>query len=232
MPNTSAIGVTVRHAITRALATANLAPNEATWKMQGARAWARSDGSIGRAEVTLQIAPPRPLAAWEHHELDGWVNPDGEHPNMCLVRLADPLFVDVLPVTWDRWLTQVDDRLPDRGVPLCPRTGMSFEQAQDFAQRTDRRLPTTEEFRSLWGPERYPWGDRRDPAMGRHESPRYGTLYEVAQHPPTRGLFDLGAWLWQWMADGTVSGGLLRGAPAFGVACGPEPVGLRCVADP
>jgi hypothetical protein len=231
MPNTSAIGVTVRHAVTRALATANLAPSEATWRVLSARAWARGDGSVGRAEVTLHIAAPRPLAEWERHELTGWVNPDGLHPNMSVLEGGDPLFADIHPVTWDEWLQHVPDRLPDRIDPLCPRTEVGLDAARAFAAARGKRLPTAEEFQRMWGPARYPWGESRDAALGRPEAPRFGEVHEVGAHPPRKGLFDVGAWLWHWMADGSVSGGLQAGRPAFGVACGPEPVGFRCVCD-
>lgn len=234
MPNTSAIGVTVRHAVTRALATANLGPSEATYRVLGARAWARSDGSVGRAEVTLQIRGPLPLAQTELRDLEGWVNPDGEHPNMVLVGLQDPLFVDLFPVTWDDWLLHVPDRLPDRIDPLVPRTGVGLEQATLFAQRCERRLPTTLEFQALWGPDRYPWGEERDPTRGREAPSRYGELFDVGAHPPVRGLYDLGCWLGHLMAEGTVSGVQRGGRPAFGVALEDEqaPIGFRCVCDP
>ncbi len=232
MPNTSAIGVTVRHAIARALATANLAPAEATYRVLSARAWPRRDGSVGRANVTLQMREAQPIHRWEARDLEGWVNPDGEHPNMVLVPLADPLFVDIFPVTWDRWLQHTDEWLPEHIDTLVPRSGLEHAQALDFAARLDRRLPTTEEFKALWGPERFPWGKIPDPGLGYPRSPRFGQLHEVGAHPPTRGLYDLGAWLWHFMADGSVSGGVKDGQPSFGVALQEAPVGFRCVCDP
>ena len=233
MPNTSAIGVTVRHAVTRALATANLGPSEATYRVLSARAWVRSDHSVGRAEVTVQIREPRPLIASELRDLEGWVNPDGEHPNMVLVPLADPLFVDLFPVTWDGWLMHMQDRLPDRIDPLLPRTGVTLEQARIFAQRVHARLPSTEEFQRLWGHDRFPWGEARDPACGREAPDRYGGLHEVGAHPPVRGVYDLGCWLGHLMADGTVSGLQRGGRPCFGVAWDDQaPIGFRCVRDP
>ena len=232
MPYTSAIGVTVRHAVARALATANLAPADATYRVVSSRAWARRGGSIGRAEVTLQIRDPQPIQRWEAHELEGWVNPDGEHKNMVLVPLAEPLFVDIFPVTWDLWLNHTDEWLPKHIDTLVPRTGLEHAQAADFSARLDKRLPTTEEFRALWGQARFPWGGAPDPALGQSIPPRYGELHEVGGHPPTRGLYDLGAWLWQIMADGTVSGLVQQEQPTFGVALQEEPVGFRCVCDP
>ena len=231
MPNVSSTGVTVRHAVSRALATANLAPREATYKVLSARAWTRSDRSVGRAEVFLSIGKPRPLHTWELHEVEGWVNPDGQHPLMTLIRLADPLFVDVVPVTWDRWLEHRSDRLPDRVDPFCPVTGIDHAQATAFAAEVGRRLPTADEFEAIWGAGRFPWGEQKDPKLGRHEPPRFGELHEVGAHPPVRGLCDVGAWLWHHVADGGHAGALHKGRPGFGVDPVEGPVGFRCVLD-
>ncbi len=231
MPNVSATGVTVRHAVSRALATANLAPREATYKVLSARAWAGRDRSIGRAEVFLSVDKPRPLPRWELHEIEGWVNPDGEHPLMTLVRLDDPLFVDVVPVTWDRWLQHRDERLPDNVDPLCPVTGLDRDRAGRFAEELGMRLPTASEYQAIWGAERFPWGDRRDLALGRHAPPRFGAVHEVGAHPPVRGLSDIGAWLWHHLADGGYAGALHQGHPGFGVEDVEGPIGFRCVLD-
>ena len=232
MPNISASGVTVRHAISRALATANLAPRQATYRVLSARAWARGDRSVARAEVFLSVAEARPLPRWELHEIEGWVNPDGEHPLMTLIRLDDPLFVDVVPVTWDRWLQHTDDRLPDGVDPFCPVTGIDHAAAASFAKDRGMRLPTAAEYEAIWGPDRFPWGGRRDPELGRHAPPRFGEVHEVGAHPPVRGLADIGAWLWHHVADGGVAGALHRGKPGFGVTEEVEgPVGFRLVSD-
>lgn len=227
----SATGVTVRHAVSRALATANLAPREATYKVLSARAWTRGDGSVGRAEVFLSISDPRPLARWELHEIEGWVNPDGAHPLMTLIRLDDPLFVDIAPVTWDRWLQHRDDRLPDNVDPLSPVTGRAQSDAATFAEELGMRLPTAAEFEAIWGPQLFPWGDSRDPELGRHAPPRFGEVHEIGAHPPVRGLLDVGAWLWHHLADGGHAGSLHRGRPGFGVDEVEGPVGFRCVLD-
>ena len=230
MPNVSASGVTVRHAVSRALATANLAPTEATYRVLSARAWARR-GDVARAEVFLEVGAPRPLTRWEPHELRGWVNPDGEHPLMTVVTLDDPLFVEITPVTWDRWLGWSDEPLPDGVDPLCPVVHVGHDRALAYADAIGRRLPTADEFQALWGPERFPWGDRRDPELGRPEPPKYGEVPEVAQHPPVRGLYDLGAWLWHWLDEPSVAGCLGGPRPVFGRRDVQGPVGFRCVED-
>lgn len=231
MPNVSASGVTVRHAVSRALATANLAPTEATYRVLSARAWPRSDGQVGRAEVFLEVGAPRPLARWEPHELADWVNPDGEHPLMTVVALPDPVFVEITPVTWDRWLGWSDEMLPDDVDPLCPVVHVGHDRALAYAAAIGRRLPTRAEFQALWGAETYPWGDRRDAALGRHEPPRFGHVPEVAEHPPVRGVYDLGAWLWHWLDEPVLAGACVRGKPAFGARDVEGPVGFRCVVD-
>lgn len=130
--------------------------------MLSARVTLSSTRRVRRAEVTLRIRPPRPLIQWEPHEFSGWVNPDGAHPPMALVRLDNPLFVDVFPVTWDAWLRartaepRRDMVLPDGVDPLCPKTGITLAEATSFARSLGKRLPTRDELKSLWGEARWP----------------------------------------------------------------------------
>lgn len=231
MPNVNASGTTVRHAVSRALATANLPPVEATYRVLSARAWPLRDGSIGRAEVFLEVATPQPLSRWEPQQLTGWVNPDGEHPLMTLIPGEAPLFVEITPVTWDRWLRLRPERLPDGVEPLCPVTHVLAQDAAAFAQEQGRRLPSAEEFARLWGPSAYPWGDARDPALGRHAAPRFGGRPEVAAHPPAIGLYDLGCWLGHWLEDGRAAGLSAGGEARSAARLGDAPVGFRCVED-
>lgn len=233
MPLTSASGVNIRHAITRALATANLAPREATWRVESARVWLDADRRVARGEVSLLIRKPEAILRWEPHELEGWINPDGDHAGMVVARLADPLFVDAWPVTWGRW-AGAEGSVPEGIDPDHPRLELRHEEVSAWALAHDRRLPTLAEFQALWGPERFPWGDRSDPNAGRTGPVRYGEQHEVALHPPVRGLHDLGAWLWHWLEDGTVAGGVAEVEPVLGVHRSPAltPVGFRTVADP
>ncbi len=240
MPSTHATGVHVRHAVSRALATNNLRPQEATYQVLTAQVTLSSTRRVRRAEVTLRIRSPRPLTQWEPHEVSGWVNPDGAHPQMALIRLDNPLFVDLFPVTWDAWLrvqaTQPgpDTVLPDGVDPLCPKTGITGAEAASFARSLGKRLPTRTELESLWGTARWPWGEKADDRLGRTKSPRMGNLHEVGMHPPARGIFDLGAWLWHLDAEGGLGCGVVDGSPCFGhpAATPPGPVGFRCVVDP
>ncbi len=226
------MGVDVRHAIQRALATANLAPRDATFKVVSARAWINRRGRVARGEVSLVIREPRPLGAWEPHELEGWTNPDGEHPGMVFVRLADPLFVDAWPATTEQWRADHPrESVPPDLDPDQPWTGPSLEEAADWAARRGARLPTAQEFRQLWGPAPLPWGSAPDPRLGLTERRPYDPLPRVGQYPPQRGLFDLGAWLWQWLEDGRVAGVAPHGAPRDPEP-GLAPIGVRCVADP
>lgn len=239
MSTTQAIGVSVRHAISRALATANLTPREATYRLLTATTRVDGHGAVARAEVSLRIAGPESLRTLPPHEWVGWTNPDGAHPLMTLVptgRLHEgkPVlhWVDLYPVTWDAWLREMDDALPDRVDALCPVTGVSYEQALAFAEATGGRLPTALEFSTAWGDDRFPWGHRPDPRMGRIGRPRFDQLPSVGAHPPGPfGLFDLGAWLWHWLDDGRLSGGADDRDPGFGFDDKPGrgPVGFRCV---
>ncbi len=235
-----ATGVSVRHAISRSLATANLTPREATFRVLTARAQADAHGAVHRAEVSLRIQRPGALAGLSPEEWLGWVNPDGAHPLMTVIPIgAEPavgrlLFMDIFPVTWDAWLRVMDDALPDRVDPLFPVTGIGLEQAQAYSERLGRRLPTVAEYSAAWGDERFPWGHKPDPRMGRVGRPRFDQLPPVGAHPPSsQGLFDLGAWLWHLLADGSLAGGADERDPGFGLELREErgPVGFRCVSE-
>jgi hypothetical protein len=235
MAHTHAIGIGVRHAISRALATANLAPADATYRVVDARVKLDTRDRVVRGETSLQILQPRPLSEWTAQALVGVVNPDGCHPLMVTIHGSRPFFMDVFPVTWNRWLRQHDDRLPVELDPLCPRTGATLERVRSFALQLGKRLPTQGEFQAAWGPAPLPWGERNDARLGRVGEPRFGALPEVGLHPPcSAGLFDLGAWLWHWTEEGMIAGG----APSFdghiAVPAKPDlsPIGIRLVQDP
>jgi formylglycine-generating enzyme required for sulfatase activity len=202
--------------VARALATVNLTPAEATFRIVGSRVDVDARGRAVRAEVTVEIESPKPVGARRPRELTGLVNPDGEHPLMVRIPGESPFFMDVVPVSWDRWLRHVDDTLPPIIDPLCPRVGLPWSYARDFASDLGKALPTVGQLQTAWGPERYPWGENADPRLGRSAAPRYDELPEVGLHPPNRhGIYDLGAWLWSWTADGRLFGG--EPAPLGGV---------------
>jgi hypothetical protein len=233
--STHASGVHVRHAISRALATSNQRPREATYKVTSARVTLSSSGKVCRAEITLDIRKPRPITSLEPHEMSGWVNPDGKHPMMTLVRLDNPIFVDIHPVTWHSWLPLFENEsLPDGIDPFCPKTNPTLEQVQFYAQTMGKRIPTAQELRGLWGEERWPWGSSPDPGKGRIEPPRFEVLPEVGLHPPCRGMFDLGAWLWHMDTNGGLSCGVVNEQAVFDTPMCSDlsPVGFRCVVDP
>ena len=239
MSTTQATGVSIRHAISRALATANLTPREATYRVLTARARVDGRGNVARGEVSLRIQRPESLAALPPQEWVGWVNPDGQHPLMALAPSGRTheerpvlAYMDIYPVTWDAWLRVMEDVLPDRVDALCPVTGVSHEQAAAYAQAMGARLPSSAEFSAAWGDEPYPWGHRPVPSLGRVGRPRFDQLPSVGAHPPGPfGHFELGAWLWQWLDDGTIAGGADERDPGFGLSADPErgPVGFRCV---
>jgi hypothetical protein len=237
----SATGLGVRHAISRAIATANLAPAEATYKVLSSRVDVDARQRVVRADVSVRIRAP-------FHDFDpadpsmaGWVNPDGLHPLMVVLNVREEgralphlVFMDVFPVTWDRWLTAMDDNLPDNIDPLCPVTGMGHPQALECARSFSKRLPTLAEFRAAWGRDRLPWGPREDVSFGRLGSPRYDQSPTVGLHPPSAGgVHDLGAWLWHWLVDGTLAGGADDMVPGFGLEAVPsrKPLGFRCAVD-
>jgi len=232
MATTHAMGINTRHAVSRALATANLSPSDATYRVLASRVWLNARGEVARGEVTVSIRKPRPLTDWEPHELGSWVNPDGEHPEMVFARLADPIFVDVYPVTWGRWLADnPSEALPD-GVDQYHPLNLSAEDAAAYAASLGRRLPRSGEFLRLWGRTRYPWGDDGAPDRGLNAPPRYGAAAEVGLYPPIGGLHDLGAWLWQRLADGGAAGVVEGMRPRVSEPGGEALVGFRLVADP
>jgi hypothetical protein len=235
----SAIGIGVRHAVARALATGNLAMADATFRVRKAHVRLDERRRVVRGEATLEILKPHAVGDWSKDDIVGVVNPDGEHPLMAYVSsdgVEAPrrgFFLDIFPVTWDRWLRQVDDNLPDVD-PLCPRTDVEHSVAVDFAATLRKRLPTSLELRLAWGLHRYPWGDAADPELGRVGRPRFDVLPEVGLHPPNAfGLFDIGAWLWQWTAEGLVFGGATDEVPGAAQEPGPHhvPLGIRLAQD-
>ncbi len=239
MSTINATGVSVRHAISRALATANITPREATYRVLTARVRPDGRGGVVRGEVLVRISRPSSLAELPPQEWVGWVNPDGAHPLMAVVpsgreRAGVPelIWMDVYPVTWDAWLRVVNDGLPDRTDALCPVTGILPEQARAYARDAGKQLPSLMNVSSVWGEDRYPWGHRPDLKLGRVGRPRFDRVPPVGSHPPgSYGLFDLGAWLWHWLDDGTLAGGADERLPGFGLPVIAErgPVGFRCV---
>lgn len=225
----SAVGINVRHAITRAMATVNRSPRQATWRLLSARVQLDARGRVAQGDVTLRVEQPRDLAEWGE-DLIGLVNPDGAHPLMAVVPGRKGLLMDIIPVTWDRWLRVHPDRAqPTHLDPWCPITGVTLEEAEAYARAVDKRLPDADEFRAAWGRQTFPWGPRPDPTLGRAAAPRFGEVPEVAVHPPGPGcFFDLGAWLHHWTSEGLVLGGLPGLLPADASA---EPLGFRCVQE-
>ena len=211
-----AVGVSTRHAVARALSTVNLSPAEATFRVVHARVDLDGRRRVLRAEAQVVVEAARPVGDRDPDALRGLVNPDGEHPLMVRIAADRPFFLDVMPVTWGRWLHRREGTLPPQLDPFCPRVGVSHADAIDFARGLGKRLPTVAELRAAWGPQRHPWGPEPDPQRGRLGAPRFGELPEVGLHPPSPlGLLDLGAWLWQWTLEGTVSGGAIDREPAF-----------------
>lgn len=222
-----AAGFHVRHAVSRALATSNRSPLEATFRVLSARAHLDPKGRVASAEVTVRIEAPRDLRG-DADEI-GLVNPDGVHPLMAVVPGHPARLMDVFPVTWDRWARHSGEIVPSGTDPWCPRVGVTFEQAAHYARAVNKRLPEPEDLRAAWGRARYPWGDAPDATLGRATAPRFGEVPEVGMFPPTRqGFFDLGAWLHHWTAEGTLLGGLpgLVSGPADDTPCG-----FRCVQE-
>jgi hypothetical protein len=235
----TAIGIGVRHAVARALATGNLAMADATFRVRNAHVRLDDRRRVVRGEATLEILKPHAVSAWAKDDIVGVVNPDGEHPLMAYVASDGTdgprrgFFLDVFPVTWDRWLRQVDENLPDLD-PLCPRTDVDHEVAAEFAATLRKRLPTSVELALGWGPHRFPWGEAADPELGRVGRPRFDVLPEVGLHPPNAfGLFDVGAWLWQWTAEGLVFGGTIDEEPGIAQDPGDQhvPLGIRLAQD-
>ncbi len=228
-------GTGVRHAISRALATGNLAPLDASFRVKRARVDLDAHGDVARADVSIDILDPDRLSGATDGDLVGVVNPDGHHPLMVRLPGDDnvaPFYMDMLPVSWSRWMEQHDVTLPPGTDRYCPYVGGSFDDAVAFAASQGKRLPTEAELRHAWGDKPLPWGDLPDPSHGRVGRPRYDVVPENGMHPPTRsGLFDLGAWLWQWLDDGRVAGGGPADSGFARDAAGAWPIGIRLVQD-
>jgi formylglycine-generating enzyme required for sulfatase activity len=231
----SAIGVGVRHALARALATHNMAPADGTFRVLSSRVKLDGRQRVVQAEATLDVVRPTPLGSRTPKELMGLVNPDGEHPLMAWIPHAGGgFYMDIFAVTWDRWLRKIDDSLPPLIDPLCPRVGVTHAGATGFARDLGKRLPSASEQRAAYGNQVFPWGERPDPRLGRDRAPRFDALPEVGLHPPQpSGLFDLGSWLWQWTDMAHLACGLVEGRPAFDVEPTQDhhPTGFRMVQD-
>lgn len=231
MPTTNAFGVGVRHAVTRALATHNLAPADATFRVESSRATVDRRGRVLRAEATVRMTTASSIAALDPSAWTGWVNPDGAHPLMVYIAGDQPFWMDVVPVTWDRWARRHDVTVPPSIDLSSPRVGIGLADAHTFGAELGKRLPTETEVRRAWGSSRFPWGDHVAPEHGRDRPHRWGELPEVGLHPPNdAGIWDLGAWLWQWTSSGSLFGGAPDGRtvrPSSEV----HPVALRLVRD-
>ena len=231
MPTTNTFGVGVRHAVTRALATHNLAPADATFRVESSRATVDARGRVVRAEATVRMNRSHTLAAESPDRWTAWVNPDGEHPLMVRIPGPTPFWMDVVPVTWDRWARRRDITIPPGIDFMSPRVGIRFDDAQAFAAELGKRLPTAQEVKQAWGATRFPWGDSPAPELGRDRPHRWGELPEVGLHPPnTLGIWDLGAWVWQWTAEGLLFGGA-PGGEVVEPHDDRHPVALRMVRD-
>ena len=102
-----AIGIGIRHAVARALATANLAPADATWRIVESKVQLDARDRWFRCEVVLDILQPESLTGLDPAHLLGVVNPDGEHPLMALIPAPRPFFIDVFTVTWNLSLIHI-----------------------------------------------------------------------------------------------------------------------------
>jgi len=111
----------------------------------------------------------------------------------------------------ESWRT-IRDALAAKGIDAAdyPVAGIDFEAAGAFCDWRHRRLPTGDEWEFVArGVKRqiFPWGDN---PRGYHATP----LVPVTEQQPT-GRFDtrgLGGSLWEWVADGTPTQRVLRGA--------------------
>ena len=182
---------------------------------------------VVRADVTVRIEEP--VEDPNDRAAVGLVNPTGRHPLMAIVPGVSNVLLDVMPVSWGRWLRTRPGILPPGVEAWTARTGVEHADAAAFARSEQKRLPTATEFRAVWGTGRFPWGNEADPSAGVPEPPRFDVVHEVALFPPNKlGFYDLGAWLWNWTDDGSLLGGCAGLVPG-----GPEsrPFGIRCAAD-
>ncbi len=106
-----------------------------------------------------------------------------------------------LPFFWNRPGFCCGDAYPDH-----PVTGVSWQDARDYAEWAGKRLPTEAEWEyaargGLIG-QRYPNGDKLDPAFGNYAgNDKDGTLPVASFKPNGYGLYDMMGNVCEWVAD-------------------------------
>ena len=108
---------------------------------------------------------------------------------------------------------RADEQLADH-----PATGLTRDEAEQFAARHDARLPSADEWEALArgaDARAYPWGDTFDETRCNCAEALWGWTTPVTAHPTGASPFgaeQLAGNVWEWVADRTADGwGVVKG---------------------
>ncbi len=106
-----------------------------------------------------------------------------------------------LPFFWNRAGFRCGDDYPDH-----PVTGVSWQDARDYAQWAGKRLPTEAEWeyaaRGGLAGQRYPHGNELSPAFGNYAgNEQDGTVPVASYEPNGYGLYDMMGNVCEWVID-------------------------------
>jgi formylglycine-generating enzyme required for sulfatase activity len=108
---------------------------------------------------------------------------------------------------------RLDEQLADH-----PMTGVTRDEAEQFAAKHGARLPTADEWEALArgaGARAYPWGDTFDETRCNCAEALWGWTVPVTTHPQGASPFNaqqLAGNVWEWVSDRTPDGwGVVKG---------------------
>lgn len=148
--------------------------------------------------------------------LMGSNNPEADKDEVPLRKRFVPAFyIDRYEVTNAEFKSFAPSHTYPEGREDYPATGITRQQAKDFAASVGKRLPTKAEWekaaRGVDG-RAYPWGDDFRPGVANIGG--NDALTSVGQHPESvspYGAHDMVGNAWEWVEDTHTDGGLLTG---------------------
>lgn len=130
--------------------------------------------------------------------------------------LVAPFWIDIYPVTVGEFQKYLEEtgatapkfwRDPSFNGPLQPVVGVSWEQANAYAQWAGKQLPTEEQWEfAARGKDnrRYPWGNLPPSSRMCNYNDFIGATTMVSMHEEGRtpeGIYDLAGNVYEWLAD-------------------------------